>query len=178
MAAQGQRDRGIDEIRSGLDIYEVTGAQLARPLFLGLLAEACAKAGRIGEGLNALNVALETVSKTGERFYEAELHRLKGELILQSGDEASTLHVLDLPSSTSRILAAEECFDRAAAIARRQGARALELRAVMSLSRLWRMQEKKAAARPRLEEACQWFSEGLDTPDLQEATALLERMSK
>jgi predicted ATPase len=159
LAEQGECGRGIAEIRSALEMFESTGAQLARPLFLGLLAEAYGNDGQTAEGLSVLRSALDTVSRTGERFYEAELVRLQGELMSRSETEP---------------VSARERFERAAAIAHAQGARALELRAVTSLNRLLQKQGKQAMARSRLEEACGWFSEGLDTHDLRDARALLE----
>ena len=133
------------------------------PYYLGLMAEACAKTRRIEEGLSALAEALAIAHKTGERFYEAELHRIKGELLLRQvlGDEE----------------AAEGCFQKALEVTRSQEARSLELRAVMSLSRLWQKQGKKEEARQMLAEIYDWFTEGFDTADLKEAKALLEELS-
>jgi len=115
-----------------------------------------------------LTEALVIVHKTGERYYEAELYRLKGELLLRSGAQG-------LRSGVQK--EAEECFRQAIDIARRQGAKSLELRAVMSLSRLWQQQGKKGEARQLLAEIYGWFTEGFDTKDLQEAKALLEELS-
>ena len=105
--------------------------------------------------------ALAIVDKNGERFCEAELYRLKGELL---GQKAKTK------------AEAEECFRKAIDIARRQGTRSWELRAVTSLARLWQQQGKKDEARQRLAEIYGWFTEGFDTKDLQEAKALLEEL--
>src|SRR5262249_5917939 len=129
-----------------------------------LLAELYGKAGQGEEGLSLLAEALTLVHKTGERFYEAELYRLKGELTLQSP-------VQSLRSKAEE--EAEECFYQAVDIARRQQAKSLELRAVMSLSRLWQGQGKKEQAHQLLAEIYGWFTEGFDTKDLQEAKALL-----
>jgi predicted ATPase len=110
--------------------------------------------------------AFEHVQHTGECWWEAELHRLKGELLLQTAGR--------------RRLAAEApeaCFRQALAVARRQQAKSLELRAAMSLSRLWQQQGKRDAARQLLPEVYAWFSEGLDTVDLQEARVLLEQLA-
>jgi adenylate cyclase len=103
------------------------------------------------------------VDKSGERFYEAELYRLKGELTWRSN-----------PESESRIKEAEACFHKAIEIARKRQAKSLELRAVMSLSRLWQQQGKTEEAQQMLAEIYGWFTEGFDTKDLQEAKALLE----
>ncbi len=107
------------------------------------------------------------MDKTGERFYEAELHRLKGTLTLQS-------EVRGPKSEVER--EAEECFQKAIEIARRQQAKSLELRATMSLARLWQQQGKKDDARQMLAEIYNWFTEGFDTKDLQDAKALLEEL--
>jgi predicted ATPase len=119
------------------------------------------------EGLAALAQALMVVDKSGERFYEAELYRLKGTLTLQS-------KVQDPQSTVEQ--EAEACFLKAIEIAQRQQAKSLELRAVMSLSRLWQQQGKKAEARQLLAEIYSWFTEGFDTKDLQEAKALLAEL--
>ena len=108
------------------------------------------------------------VDKSGERFYEAGLYRLKGELTLAQSS------VQRLESSVQK--EAEACFHKAIEIARRQQAKSLELRAVMSLSRLWQQQGKKAEARQMLGEIYGWFTEGFDTADLKEARALLEEL--
>jgi predicted ATPase len=107
--------------------------------------------------------ALATVHKTGERFYEAELYRLQGELLLAQ--------------SMCQTAEAEACFHQALAVARHQQAKSLELRATMSLSRLWQHQGKRDAAHQRLAEIYGWFTEGFDTADLQEAKVLLEALS-
>jgi Predicted ATPase len=134
------------------------------PHFLALLAEAYEKAGQIEEGLSVLAEALAEVDKRGERYYEAELYRLKGELTLKQS------RVQSLETE------AESCFHQAIAIAHRQSAKSLELRAVMSLSRLWQRQGKKEEARQRLAEIYGWFTEGFNTKDLQEARALLQEL--
>ena len=110
--------------------------------------------------------ALAQVEKTGERWYEAELYRLKGQLTLQSQVE----------SHKSKVEEAEECFLKAIEIARHQQAKSLELRAAMSLARLWHEQGKQKEAHALLAEIYHWFTEGLDTRDLQEAKALLEEL--
>ena len=128
----------------------------------------------------ALAEALEAVDKTGERFYEAELYRLKGQLTLQqqSGVRGPESEVTKSPASKGKSpeSEAEECFLKAIEISQRQQAKSLELRAVMSLARLWRQQGKKAEAHQMLSEVYNWFTEGFDTKDLQEAKALLEEL--
>jgi len=119
--------------------------------------------GQVEEGLNVLAEALNVADKTGERFYEAELYRLKGELLLKS--------------EIQRLAEAETCFHKAIDIARRQSAKSLELGAAMSLSRLLHQQGKTEEARQMLAEIYGWFTEGFDTADLKEAKALLEELS-
>ncbi|MBI3303221.1 MAG: hypothetical protein HYZ72_14230, partial [Deltaproteobacteria bacterium] len=178
MVEQGQGEPGIAQIRQGLSVYQATGAELIQPYFLALLAEAYGKAGQAEEGLSALAEALAKVDKTKERREEAELYRLKGELSLKSRqveDKSKTSQ--DKSGVQSLESEAEECFRKAIEIARRQQAKSLELRAVMSLSRLWQSQGKKAEARRMLTEIYGWFTEGFDTADLQEARALLEALT-
>jgi predicted ATPase len=143
-----------------------------RPYSLALLAVGYGKAGQSDEGLSALAEALALVERTGERFYEAELYRLKGELTLQKFQvSGSTFQAVSPPAE------AEECFLKAIKIVRRQQAKSLELRAVVSLSRLWQSQGKKGEARRMLAEIYGWFTEGFDTTDLKEAKALLEELA-
>ncbi|MBI3799401.1 MAG: hypothetical protein HY268_20845 [Deltaproteobacteria bacterium] len=176
LAEQGQGEEGIAQTRQGLAGYRATGAELAQPYFLALLAEAYGKGGQAEEGLGVLAEALAMVDRSGERFYETELYRLKGELALQSGVRSpkseipSTQHPTP---STQAEAEAEACFLKALEIARQQQAKSLELRAVMSLSRLWQRQGKKDEAHKMLAEIYGWFTEGFDTKDLQEAKVLL-----
>jgi predicted ATPase len=159
--AQKQAEAGIARIRQGLAAYLATGAKAWQSYFLVYLAEAYQKAGRVEEGLNILAEASAIVTRTGERMYAAEIHRLKGELLLQGDVEAK----------------AEECFRQAIEVARRQQARSWELRATMSLCRLWQTQGKKEDAHRLLAEIYGWFTEGFDTADLQEARPLLEALA-
>jgi adenylate cyclase len=163
LAESGHEEEGIAQIRQGLAASQATGGTRDRPYHLALLAEASAKVGQTTEGLEALAEALATLAKSGVRWWEAELHRLRGALLLQG--------------TWAQPGEAEACFHQALAVARRQQAKSLELRAVMSLSRLWQRQGKRAAARQRLEEIYGWFTEGFDTVDLQEAKALLETLA-
>jgi predicted ATPase len=168
LAQQEQTEEGIALMRGGLDAQLATGASLFRPLFLYFLAEACETAGRFEEGLGAVAEAIAIMEKTGERYYEAELHRLKGDLALErSGVEPE-------PGVQRE---AEECFRRSIEIARQQGARSFELRAATSLSRLWKQQGKKAEARQALTEIYGWFSESFETKDLIDAKVLIEQLS-
>jgi predicted ATPase len=166
LAEQGQREEGIAQIRQCLTAYQATGAELVRPYWLALLAEACWKVGQAEEGLRALTEALAVAHKTGEGFYEAELYRLKGELLqnVEGGMRRAEWTT-------------EACFQQALDIARRQQAKSLELRAAMSLSRLWQRQGKRAEAYTLLAPIYGWFTEGFDTADLQEAKALLDELT-
>jgi predicted ATPase len=147
-------------MQQGLTGWRATGAEIWRPYFLVLLAEAYVTAGQIEAGLGAVDEALALVRTTGERWWEAEIHRLKGEGLRRQA----------VPDEQQ----AEACFHQALDIARQQQTRSLELRAAMSLGRLWHHQDKRPAARQLLAEIYGWFTEGFDTADLQEARALLE----
>jgi predicted ATPase len=164
LAQQGQGEAGIAQIRQGMETYLATGAVLDLPYMLALLAEAYGTAGQTGEGLRTIDEALAAAHRTGERYYEAELHRLKGELLLVGNENAARTR-------------AEDCFRWAIEVACRQGARSPELRATMSLSRLWQRQGKKHIAHKRLAGIYDWFAEGHDTVDLQEARTLLEELA-
>jgi predicted ATPase len=154
LAEQGQAQEGIAQMR-----------QSRNTIISARLAEAYGKVGKVEEGLSVLAKALAFVEKTGMRVNEAELYRLKGELTLQQ---------FKVQSSKFKVEEAEECFHKAIEIARKQQAKSLELRAVMSMSRLWQKQGKKDEARQLLAETYGWFTEGFDTKDLQEAKALLD----
>jgi predicted ATPase len=164
LTEQGQREEGLRQMRQGLAGWQDTGALSHRPYHLSLLAEALGREGQIQDGLTALAEAQTLAEATGERFHEAELHRLRGELLLKRGVGFD-------PGEP------EACFRHAFAVARRQRAKPLELRATMSLCRLYQSQGRGAEARPLLAESCGWFTEGFDTPDLQEARAILESLA-
>jgi predicted ATPase len=166
LAAQGQEAEGIAQIRQGLTAYLEAGAELNRPYYLALLAEAYGTGGQVAEGLSVVAEALAAVDKTGDRLWEAELYRLKGELTLHQS------------SGHRRESEAEACFHKAIEIARKQQAKSLELRAAISLARLWQQQGKQAEAHTLLSEIYNWFTEGFDTKDLQEAKALLDELSE
>jgi predicted ATPase len=168
LAEQGQGKEGIEQVRQGMAAWQATGAELWRPFYLALLAEAYRNVGQTGQGQTVVVDAFVQVEKTGERWYEAELSRLKGELTLQQSSERC------LESGIQK--EAENSFVNAIEIARKQQAKSLELRAAMSLSRLWQQQGKKAEARQMLAEIYNWFTEGFDTKDLQEAKALLDEL--
>jgi predicted ATPase len=169
LVAQGQGDEGLGQIRQSLTAYEATGAAIWRPYFLAVLAEGYRLVGAADEGLQVLATALAAVQETGERVWEAELHRLQGELVLQARSQPPAPG-----GGMSDTTEAEACFHQALAVAHRQQARTLELRAATSLARLWQQQGKRAEAHSLLAPIYGWFTEGFDTTDLQEAKALLD----
>ena len=175
LTMQGQR-KGILQMSEGLTAYRATGAELGRTCHQSLLAEAHGKLGQTEEGLLAVAVALAAVAKTEERWYEAELYRLKGELTLLQENQKSKGKRQKAKITTPQT-EAEAYFHQAIAIARHQEAKSWELRAAMSLSRLWQQQGKQKQAHQMLAEIYGWFTEGFDTKDLQEAKALLEELS-
>jgi predicted ATPase len=163
LAQQGQARAGIAQIHQGLTDWRATGAELVQPYFLALLAEAYGIMGQPEAGLPVLTEALALVETTGERWYEPELYRLKGELLLQQASDNQT--------------EAESSFHHALAIARNQQAKSLELRAATSLARLWQQQGKRQEAHDLLAPVYGWFTEGFDTADLKDAKALLEELA-
>jgi predicted ATPase len=172
LATSGQGEEGRAQIHQGLAAYGATRATRDRPYYLALLAEASAQVGQTAEGLEAVTEALATVATSAVRWWEAELHRLKGELLLQSAVKKQESTVF-----TPSLAEVEACFQQALDIARCQQAKSLELRAALSLSRLWQRQGERAQARQLLAEVYGWFTEGFDTADLQEAKALLDEWS-
>ena len=163
LAERGQVAIGIVRMRQGLVALQATGTDIQRAYSLGLLANAYRQVGQISEGLATLDEALGAVDKTGGRWGEAELHRLKGELLMrQAGSNAQQVEI---------------CFQQALAVARRQQAKSLELRAAMSLCRLWQKKGNQQQARELLAEIYGWFTEGFNSPDLCQARELLEGLS-
>jgi predicted ATPase len=179
LAVQGQLDEGTSEMREGITASQKMGAETWQPYFRALLADLYRKKGRPETGLALVTEALSMMDRTRERVAESELYRLRGELTLaQSKVQSLKSKVTDPRSLTPNPQSeAETCFHKAVEIARQQQAKSFELRAVMSLSRLWQRQGKRRAARDRLSEIYGWFSEGFDTRDLQEAKTLLEELS-
>jgi adenylate cyclase len=162
----GQVQEGMAQMREGMAARRSTGARCHLLGALGSLAEAQAKAGHPEEGLATLDEALAQMEETDERYCEADLHRLKGELLFAQGDQTK-----------ASLQEAENCFQQAIEVARRQQAKSWELRATTSLARLWLKQGRIDEARQTLAEIYGWFTEGFDTPDLQEAEVLLEELS-
>jgi len=161
-ALQGHGEEGLAQIREGIAAFRATGAVLHVPYFCTLLADVADALGRPADGLQALAEAHTLVEQQEERYWEAEVHRLRGVLLLRQSGTAQA--------------EAETWLQRALDVARRQEAKSLELRAATSLSRLWQQQGKRTEAHELLAPIYGWFSEGFDTADLQEAKALLEEL--
>jgi DNA-binding winged helix-turn-helix (wHTH) protein/predicted ATPase len=181
LVEQGQEgEKGLAQIRQGLTAYHTTGAAIGEPWHLTLLAEAHRKVGQMHEGLTALAKASEIAAQSEQRFYEAELHRLKGEWFLHARQVKARQNKAKDTTPQSPLphlhAEAEACFLKALEVSRKQQAKSLELRAAMSLARLWQRQGKKKQARSILADIYGWFTEGFDTRDLQEAKALLDQL--
>jgi len=164
LAGGGQIEAGITELRGALDLMRAAGAELDRPYYKGILAAAYGKAGQPAQGLALIEEAVDCMNRTGQHLYEAELQRIKGDLLLVV--------------SRDKEAAAEDCFRQTLACARRQSAKSWELRAALSLSRLWRGQGKNDDARTLLAEIYGWFTEGFETRDLRAAKAVLDELSQ
>jgi len=162
LVEERQEEDGFAQMRDSLAAYQTMGAGLGRSDFLALLAEAYAEAGRIPEGLAVVDEALAWVDKTAERNCEAELYRLKAELLL--ADSNNSMQV-------------ESCLRYAIGVARTQNARSWELRATTSLARLLVREGRRDEAGTMLAEIYNWFTEGFDTADLKEAKALLDELA-
>ncbi|MGK3991433.1 TOMM system kinase/cyclase fusion protein [Sorangium sp. So ce136] len=162
---EGQVDRGLEDMRTGLQRSLDAGAQVVYPEFMIGLAEALGELGQYEEALESVTHALDHVARTQEGLYEAELHRLRGDLSLRAGPTAA---------GADR---AEESLRRALEIARHRHARSCELRAALSLARLWHSQGRGADARRLLTDSYAWFAEGFDTPHLKSAKATLDELS-
>ena len=171
-AAHRHTEASVEHLRAGIAAWRVTGAELLRPYFLGLLAEQYGKVGRIDTGLALLDEALAVVNTSAERFSEAELYRLRGELLLGQEEKRPLARM----SRTGPNSEAESCFHKALLIARQQGAKSWELRAATSLAQQWLKQGKRGNARRVLTETTDWFTEGRETRDFQAAQALLAEL--
>ena len=161
-AELGEEGAAVVRITEGLNVYASTGAALFMPYFLSLLARACARTGETAVALQAISEALDKARATGELVWEPELLRLEGEM--------------RLASRPADVAGARQCFHRAIEIARRQQARSWELRAALSLARLLVAAGQPAEARGTLGVVYGWFTEGFDTPDLKDASALLNQL--
>ena len=163
MVVTGKASNAVHTITSGLTAYQSTGATLFMPQHLTNLARARSELGQFGDAWRLIGEAIEAIEKTKERWWEAEVNRLAGEIALKSLE----------PDAAK----AEAYFERALAVARKQQAKSLELRAAMSMARLWRSQGKAQQARELLAPVYGWFTEGFDTRDLKDAKALLEELA-
>ena len=163
LVTRGEEQTGIARMQDGWALFEANWGRWSRSYYLAFLAEGYGKVGQIAEGLSALSEALVHVEATQERAYEAELYRVKGDLVLQQSQENSA--------------EAETCFRKAIEVAQKQEAKSWELRAATSLARLWQSQGKKAEAREVLAPVYNWFTEGFDTADLKDAKTLLDELS-
>ena len=161
MAALGQAREGVALLKTGLSMYRATGTVATMPLALMLLMQACFKLGGLVECQDYLSEARQLIEATEERYAEAELHRLQGDLRNASGDQA----------------AAKRSYLQALVVAERQSAKVFKLRAATSLARLWLDQRRCTEAYDLLAPIYGSFTEGFDTPVLQDAEALLDRLA-
>jgi predicted ATPase len=160
---QGQDEEGMAQLRQGTTAWRATGAAVFVPYFCTVQADVAAHLGHPDDGLQALAEAHTLVEQQEERWWEAEVHRLRGVLLLrQTGRPPAE---------------AEAWLQRALDVARRQEAKSLELRAAISLARLWQQQGKRQEAYDLLAPVYHWFTEGFDTADLKDAKALLEELA-
>jgi class 3 adenylate cyclase/tetratricopeptide (TPR) repeat protein len=164
LAMRGAAEEGLAQLNQGVATWPASAGELGLTSILAQQAEVYGCGQRPADGLRVVAEALAFVEKNEERYYEAELHRLRGELLLQGDPLRATDEV-------------ERCFARALEVARGQGAKLLELRAALSLSQLWRGQGKVEPARELLGGTYRWFTEGFDTRDLREARALLQALA-
>jgi predicted ATPase len=161
LGTTGQAAEGIQRLLKGITVCRAAGAKLAMPFCFMTLAEVYGQAGQPQEGLKRIAEAAELAEITKERWAVAEIHRMQGTLLLSMHEDA----------------AAEDSYRRALEVARQQQAKSWELRAAMSMARLWRDQGKVQQARELLAPVYGWFTEGFDTLDLKEAKALLEELA-
>jgi class 3 adenylate cyclase/tetratricopeptide (TPR) repeat protein len=165
LAGQGQVEEDLTQLHQSINTYLVAGgAELLRPIYLSGLAAAHGTVGQIDEGLTLVTEALAILNNAGQRLNEVGLYLLKGSLLLKIGGQKAE--------------EVEKCFRQALDVARRQEAKSLELQAATRLARLWRQQGKRAEAHKLLSEVYNWFTEGFDTKDLQEAKTLLEELNR
>jgi len=162
LADADQIEKGIMQTRGGMAGLETAGAALLLPIYQTWLARIFASLGKIDDGLAIVNEGLALIARGEEHIWEADLYRAKGDVLLLKGENESVV---------------EACFQQAISIAKQQGTKLYELRAAMSLSRLWQRQGKAEKAHNLLSEIYSWFTEGFDTADLKEAKALLEWLS-
>jgi predicted ATPase len=160
LAAQGHHEAGLAQMHQALAAIQAAGQEAGRLLSVALLAEQYGQAGQVETGLHVLSETLARLNPQEPRLWEPELHRVRGTLLLQAGSVTPDVR-------QAADAEAETCFQQALALARRQGARAFELRAATGLSRLWQRQGKHQAAHQLLAEVYGGFTEGFDTADLR-----------
>lgn len=180
---QERQEEGIEQMVEGLADHRLTGAEVILPHFLTLLVEAFAKTGQVEEGLRVLEEALAVVHRNGEGYYFAELYRIKGEVLLMQGtgrgvSRAAMVGGAGAAAVAPAVAQAEACFHQSIKIAQQQKAKSWELRAVMSLARLYQNQGKREEARDLLAQVYDKFTEGFDTVDVREAKELLNELSQ
>ena len=168
----GKPAAGLDAVRAAIALVDSSGLKLTKPLLLAVVAEGGLRLGSLSEGLTAVEEGLHLTQTTLDRFYEPELWRLKGELLLAQAKEKRK--PARSASRNAQVKEAEQCFQDAVKIARERGTRSLELRAAMSLARLEQIAGERGTAHELLAAVYGWFTEGFDTRDLQEARILLE----
>ncbi len=182
LAYQGNPGEGIAQMLRSIEAYRAKGANLMMTCYLGLAADLYGMEWQIAEGLNVVDEALAMTARTGERWWEAELHRTKGKLLIKRAiADAGSLPSLDDQSplasiEPSTLAETEACFQRAMEVAGRQNAKSLELRAATSLGRFWWLLGKKEEARAMVVKVLGWFTEGADTADLNDAKALIDEL--
>ena len=168
LATQGRYEEGIALARDGLARYRAAGNGILYGYQISTLAESLWSAGRHDEAFSALREAMSLPATTGDVYYAPEFHRLQGEFLREQANGAG--------DSEALLSSAEASIREGLALARLQEAKSLELRAAMSLCRVRRDQSDTTSERPLLVETCDWFTEGLDTPDLRNARALLAEL--
>jgi DNA-binding winged helix-turn-helix (wHTH) protein/predicted ATPase len=168
LATQGHAEEGLAQIEHGLMVYQAIGAELGRPTFLGMQAEVLGDLGRRDEALAIVGQALDLAERTGLHYWDTELHRLRGMLLLRTAGDAGR--------ASAR--AAESAFLEALRVAHWQEAKSAELRAATSLGRLLQSQGRVGEARKRLSDVYGWFTEGFDIPDLKDAKELLGQLER
>ncbi len=162
-ALAGDLDGGVARMRRHLSEFKATGSEVGSPNYLAFIAMFLGQMGQCDEGLRTIDESFSIIERTGEFLVEAEVHRLKGELLLAQ--------------DASNAAQAEQSFRTAVDISRKQHAKSWELRATSSLARLLAKQGKRDQARAMLSEIYNWFTEGFDTADLKDAKALLNQLS-
>ncbi|MBO0722282.1 MAG: hypothetical protein J2P41_15760, partial [Blastocatellia bacterium] len=183
VAAQGRVEQGLAWMRESIEAYSHLRTELSLSHYQTLLADVLGFTGKAAEGLTVIAEALDTVRRTCDLHNEAETQRIKGELLLRQAlitDNGNITDTGDRPALAAEgpvCEEAESCFRQAIELARKQGAKSLELRAATSLSLLWLQQGRRAEARELISPVYQWFTEGFDTADLKEAKALLSGLS-